>query len=400
MTERDPSDATVVSAPDSPPGRAPASSEPIYREIARTLAAAIEDGRYPPGTRLPAETTLARQLGVSRGTLREALDLLRREGRIESVRARGNFVRSPTARKPSERRRVVGVLVPSVAKPYVNELLAGIEDALHDRGYSMIVGSSGSTRAQQAGRVDRILAEGASGLIAYPIDYEPDPELFKRLAGDGLPIVLVDRHLVGYDFDAVLPDNVGGAFAAVSHLVELGHRRIAFVATDNLATTSVAERLQGYQQALLVAGIELDPQLVFTRLPVPRAWPRDWRAPARDNIVAIARFLSRAEASAVFALHDHLAIEVIEAARSLGLDVPADLSVAGFDDDPLAEAFSVPLTTVAQPRERIGRIAATLVVDRIEGRRQDIERIILPTRLVVRRSTARPRPALTRVATS
>lgn len=384
-----PGPATAPAPPDRPAGGA----EPIYREIARTLAAAIDEGRYPAGSRLPAETTLSRQLGVSRGTLRQALDLLRREGRIESIRARGNFVRSPTARQPSERRRVVGVVVPSVAKPYVNELLAGIEDELHGRGYSMIVGSSGATRAQQAGRVDRILAEGASGLIAYPIDYEPDPELFERLAREGLPIVLVDRHLVGYDFDAVLPDNVGGAFAVVSHLIELGHRRIAFVATDNLATTSVAERLQGYQQALLAAGIDLDQQLIFARLPVARAWPQGRRAPARENVAAIARFLSRAGVSAVFALHDHLAIEVIEAARSLGLEVPRDLAVAGFDDDPLAEAFSVPLTTVAQPRERIGRVAATLVVDRIEGRREETERIILPARLVVRRSTAPPAEA-------
>lgn len=377
-------DALPHGARSSLPG-----AEPLYLGIARALTSAIEAGRYPPGTRLPAETTLARQLGVSRGTLRQALELLRREGRVESVRARGNFVRSPSAREPSERRRVVGVVVPSVAKPYVNELLAGIEDELHERGYSMIVGSSGSTRAQQAGRVDRILSEGASGLIAYPIDYEPDPELFARLAHDGLPVVLVDRHLVGYDFDAVLPDNVGGAFAVVSHLIELGHRRIAFVATDNIGTTSVAERLQGYQQALLAAGIELDQQLLFARLPVARAWPQGRRAPARENVATIARFLTRANVSAVFALHDHLAIEVIEAARSIGLQVPDDLSVAGFDDDPLAEAFSVPLTTVAQPRERIGRVAATLVVDRIEGRRQDTERIILPTRLVIRRSTAR-----------
>ncbi len=395
MNDVDPGAASGPEGSPRPVRATSPGSEPLYQEIAEALTSAIEAGHYPPGSRLPAETTLARQLGVSRGTLRQALELLRRHGRIESVRARGNFVRSPTAREPSQRRRVVGVVVPSVAKPYVNELLAGIEDELHERGYSMIVGSSGSTRAQQAGRVDRILSEGASGLIAYPIDYEPDPELFARLARDGLPIALVDRHLVGYDFDAVLPDNVGGAFAVVTHLLELGHRRIAFVATDNLGTTSVAERLQGYQQALLAAGIELDQQLVFARLPVARAWPQGRRAPARENVAAIARFLAKANASAVFALHDHLAIEVIEAARSIGLVVPDDLSVAGFDDDPLAEAFSVPLTTVAQPRERIGRVAATLVVERIEGRRQDTARIILPTRLVIRRSTARVAEAAT-----
>jgi LacI family transcriptional regulator len=94
----------------------------------------------------------------------------------------------------------------------------------------------------------------------------------------------------------------------------------------------------------------------------------------------------------VFALHDHLALEVMEAARSLDRLVPQDLAVAGFDDDPLAGALSTPLTTVAQPRERIGRIAAEVLLDRIAGRRSELARIVLPTRLVVRASSLGSRP--------
>lgn len=360
---------------------------PIHRKIAERLAAAIEHGEYPPGSRLPSEARLVRELGVSRGTLRQALASLRSRGLIDVVPARGAFVRGASPARVEARRRVVGVVVPSVAKPYVPELLAGVEDELHARGYSMLVGSNGSTREQQAGRVRRIVDEGVSGLIAYPIDYEPDPQLFTQLEAGGLPIVLVDRHFIGHAFDAVLPDNVGGAFAAVTHLVEQGHRRIAFVSTDNLTTTSVAERLQGYQQALAAAGIPVDPALAFTGLPVTRSWGQDYRVASKDNASRIARFLSRADPTAVFALHDHLALEVIEAARALGRRVPEDLAVAGFDDDPLAGALSVPLTTVAQPRERIGRVAAGLVVDRIEGARSEGARIVLPTTLVVRRSS-------------
>jgi DNA-binding LacI/PurR family transcriptional regulator len=360
---------------------------PIHRQIADRLAADIGRGDYPPGSRLPSEAHLVRQLGFSRGTVRQALATLSSRGLTEAVPSRGTFVRRLTPVRIESRRRVVGVVVPSVAMPYVPSVLAGIEEGLHAHGYSMLAGSNGSSREQQAGRVKRIVDEAVSGLIVYPIDYEPDPELFARLSAGGLPIVLIDRHLIGYSFDAVLADNVGGAFSAVTHLIGQGHRRIAFVSTDNLTTTSVAERLQGYGQALAAAGLPDDPSLLFTRLRVGKSWGDDYRVANKDNVSRIRRFLARSDATAVFALHDHLALEVLEAARELGRRVPRDLALAGFDDDPLAGALPTPLTTVVQPRERIGRMAVEIMLDRIAGRRTELARIVLPTRLVVRASS-------------
>jgi DNA-binding LacI/PurR family transcriptional regulator len=360
---------------------------PVHRQIADRLAAGIGRGDYPPGSRLPSEASLVRELGVSRGTVRHALATLNSRGLTEAIPSRGTFIRRLAPAKIEFRRRVVGVVVPSVAMPYVPSVLAGIEEGLHAHGYSMLAGSNGSSREQQAGRVKRIVDEGVSGLIVYPIDYEPDPELFARLSAGGLPIVLIDRHLIGYPFDAVLADNVGGAFSAVTHLIGQGHRRIAFVSTDNLTTTSVAERLQGYEQALAAAGIADDPSLVFTRLRVGKTWGDDYRIANQDNVARIRRFLARSDATAVFALHDHLALEVLEAARELGRGVPGDLALAGFDDDPLAGALPTPLTTVVQPRERIGRVAAEIMLDRIVGRRTELARIVLPTRLLVRASS-------------
>ena len=365
---------------------------PIHRQIADRLAQAIAQGDYPPGSRLPSEVSLVRELGVSRGTVRQALATLSSRGLTEAVPSRGTFVRRLAPVKIESRRRVVGVVVPSVAMPYVPAVLAGIEDGLHAHGYSMLAGSNGSSREQQAGRVKRIVDEGVSGLIVYPIDYEPDPDLFARLSAGGLPIVLIDRHLIGHAFDAVLADNVGGAFSAVTHLIAGGHKRIAFVSTDNLTTTSVAERLQGYEQALAAAGIPDDPSLLFTRLRVGKSWGDDYRVANQDNVARIRRFLARSDATAVFALHDHLALEVLAAARELGRGVPRDLAVAGFDDDPFAGALSTPLTTVAQPRERIGRVAAEIMLDRIAGQRSEAARIVLPTRLIVRASSVEKAP--------
>lgn len=373
------------------------SRVPAHRRVAAALRAEIEGGVFVPGTQLPAEPDLALQFGISRGTLRQALLSLRAEGLIDAVPGRGNFVSRGLPAHADRRRRVVGVVVPSVAQPYVADLLAWIEEELHEGGYSMLVGTSGSTRQQQTGRIHRILEEGASGLVVYPIDYDPDPQLFEQLLQRDFPVVLIDRHIVGLAVDTVEPDNIGGSYAAVRHLIELGHRRICFVSTDNLRTTSVADRLRGYEEALISAGLPVDRELIFSQLPVSRRWPIEAADGRRREVATVARFLERSRPTAVFTLHDYLAADVLGAAAMLGLAVPRDLAVASFDDDPAAARLAVPLTAVAQPREQLGRTAAQLVMERIEGRRHETARIVLPTQLIVRESTA---PGVTAAAAS
>jgi GntR family transcriptional regulator of arabinose operon len=361
---------------------------PAHRRISDEIAARIESGQYLTGAKLPSEPRLAAEFRVSRGTLRQALASLRQLGFIDSIAGRGTFVRGPRPRVLASRRRVVGLIVPSVTRPALPEVLTAIEDELHGKGYSLLVGTSGNTGEQEKGRLHRILREGVSGLIVLPMDGRPDPAAYRQLLDEAFPLVLIDRHIVGLSLDAVLPDNVGGAFVAVSHLIELGHRRIAFISSDNVTTTSVVERLMGYQQALRASEIQVEPEMIFTRLPAIPPDGIDEDRVIEDNARRIARFLSsRPLPTAVFALHDRIAISVLEASAELGLRVPEDLAIVGFDDDPLAQTLRVPLTTIAQPRDQIGRTAARMIADRIEGRRTETARIVLPTQLVIRRSS-------------
>ena len=361
---------------------------PAHRRISDEIAARIESGEYPTGAKLPSEPRLAAEFRVSRGTLRQALASLHQGGYVDPMPGRGTFVRGPRPRLPESRRRVVGLIVPSVTRPALPEVLMAIEDELHDRGYSLLVGTSGNTLEQEKGRVQRILGEGVSGMIVLPIDGRPDPVAYRQLLDASFPVVLIDRHIVGLSIDAVLPDNVGGAFVAVSHLIELGHRRIAFISSDNLTTTSVLERLQGYQQALRAHDIPVDPELIFARLPAIPPDESDEDQVIEANARRIVRFLSsRPLPTGIFALHDRIAISVLAASAELGLRVPEDLALVGFDDDPLAQTLRVPLTTIAQPRDQIGRTAARMISDRIEGRRTETARIVLPTQLVIRRSS-------------
>jgi DNA-binding LacI/PurR family transcriptional regulator len=367
---------------------------PAHRRVYAALEERITSGAWPVGTRLPAEPEIAARLGVSRGTLRRALARLRERGLVDGAPGRGSFVRRTSPSPAPGRPRVVGVLVPSVARLSVGTLLTAIEEELHRLGYSMLVASSGASRAQESGRARRMVKAGIAGLISYPIDYAPDLNLYRSLLDEAVPLVFIDRYLVQLSADAVVSDNLGGAYQAVSHLAGLGHRRIAFATTDNLTTTSVAERREGYRLALAGAGIPYEPELVSAALGVDAF---DSPAAATE---AVARFLAEARPTAIFALQYRVAFVVHRAATGLGLRVPEDLALAGFGDAAAVRETLPFLTSVEQPRERTGRLAARLLVDRIEGRRRDVARHVLPTRLVVRASTAPagPRASATPVA--
>lgn len=354
----------------------------------------ITTGEWPVGSRLPSEPVLALGLGISRGTLRRALAELRQQGLIEAVPGRGSHVISASPAGRHVRR--IAVVVPSVARPYVGTIVQAIEDELHQHGYSVLFGSSGASRNQEDGRVRRMLEDGVAGLISYPIDFEPGIDLYAELHARGLPLVFVDRYLPSVPADAVIYDNVGGAYQAVEHLVGLGHRRIAFVSTDNLTTTSVAERLHGYRHALLAAGLDYNEDLVYCKVPLAATGSAASETEKADTRKLIADFLAVAAPTAVFALHDRLAFDVYQSAAALGWRVPEDLSVVGFNDDEPAHTLDPALTTIHQPRERIGRLAARMLLERIRGSEEEPVRYVLATTFVERDSTKPPRAAVSR----
>lgn len=367
-----------------------------HRRIQTELERKITSGEWPVGTRLPAEPELALELSVSRGTLRRALATLRARGLIEAAPGRGSHVISASPALQHVRR--VAMVVPSVAKPYVGSIVQAVEDELHRHGYSMLFGNSGASREQEAGRVTRMLGDAVAGLIAYPIDYDPDADLYTELRLRGIPLVFVDRYLPSVPADTVIADNTGGAYQAVSHLASLGHRRIGFLSTDNVTTTSVAERLQGYRQAIQAAGLAYDDELVSCRIPVAATgWGASDRQKA-DTRRLISDFLTAAAPTAVFALHDRLAFDVHKAAAGIGWRVPEDLSVVGFDDDQMAQSLLPGLTTVHQPRDRMGRLAARLLLQRVQGSDEEPIRYSLATTFRERQSTAPPRASVPAVA--
>jgi GntR family transcriptional regulator of arabinose operon len=378
-----------------------ADSVPRYRQIAERIRRDVGSGQYAPGERLPSEGELARAFGVSRGTLRQALGALGRDGLVQTVPGHGTFVRAGQpgavgiapgtadggAAADDARGRVVGVVIPSVARTRIPDLIDGAEAELRAAGYTLLLASSGDDQHEEARQIRRLVESGVDGLLVYPIDGAPNLALLRELLDGGRPLVLIDRYLLDLPSDAVVADNMGGAYAAVRWLVEAGRERIGLASTRNLGTSSIAERQAGYWWALRQHGRSLDPRLCCTELERLFTWPVPDTGEAEQNRRLLQRYLTAdGRPDAVFAVNDTVAFQVLEAAGQLGLRVPDDLAVVGFDNLASPDYAGVPLTTVDQPRYQIGATAARIVLSRIAGPEARAERVVLGTRLIVRHS--------------
>lgn len=351
----------------------------LHAQLSAALREQIRNGGLRPGAQLPTELVLATEYGISRGTVRQAMDALVREGYVERVQGRGTFVRAlpPEAPQPGARR--VGLVLPYMRDQLMLDIIVGVEHAVKARGYQVSFAYADERIEQEARDIARLRADGVAGMIIFPVSNVRYDEAIWQLRAAGVPLVLVDRYFPDLDTDYVIADNGAGAYRATEHLIILGHSRIAFAYSSavGLDTTSVRDRFAGYQQALGDYGLPFDAQLAWCRPPSSEAAPSNWY---RD------RLRERARPSAVVAVNDHEALMLLQAAHRSELRVPDDLALVGFDDLPHVMHLQPPLTTVAQPRVDLGLHAGNLLVNRIEGQDGPPRQMRLPTSLIVRES--------------
>ena len=279
----------------------------------------------------------------------------------------------------SHRTNVVGILVADL-EPFSTELLKGAARAVRDTPYELVVYSAGGRAADRVGWERRYLSRLGGTLIDGALLVTPtvvDAQV-------GIPVVAVDPHTGDSGVPTIASDNLHGARLATEHLIELGHRRIGFIA-GRADLESSRLRHEGYRLALAEAGIELDPTLVGEG-----SFEEE---PSHDSARAL--LLGPEPPTAIFAANDLSALGVLAAAAELGLDVPSELSIVGFDNVPESVMTEPPLTTVDQSIQVMGRRAVEMLLALLGG--ADVpQRITLPTRLVQRRSTAAPLSVLVR----
>jgi LacI family transcriptional regulator len=253
------------------------------------------------------------------------------------------------------------------------ETLWGVASAARTSGYRVLV----EPLSPAGGRYSELLlSQRVDGLIVS--GPRVDDEELVALVADGFPIIL-QGSLPNVPAPSVDIDNRASARVAVEHLVALGHRRIGCITNGPLAYTAAADRLAGYRDALEAAGIGYDPEIVA-----------EGAFDAASGHSSMTSLLDRADpVTAVFVASDIVAFGALRAIREAGRRVPADISVVGFDDIPLARHFDPPLTTIRLPANELGAAAGRALVDRLAGRPTS-DRTLLPTELIVRDSTAVP----------
>jgi LacI family transcriptional regulator len=319
---------------------------------------------------------VASQAGVSVATVSKVINgrwgvAEQTEARVQAVIQQLGFQSSLVAQSLRSRRtNVIGVLVVDI-EPFSAELLKGVARAIHGSGYELVVFSGCGRAADQVGwerrylsRVSGTLCDGALLVTPSSIDVT-----------FGAPVVAVDHNAGSSSLPSVDSDNFSGAVAATEHLLALGHRRIGFLAgRPDLESAHLRER--GYRDALERAGLLCDPTLIRVG---------GYQPDSADD--AARQLLELNEPpTAIFAANDVSALATISVARLLGLRVPDDLSVIGFDNVPESALSEPPLTTIEQPIQQMGFEAAKLLIQLIENKTVAATHTMLPTRLVVRGS--------------
>jgi DNA-binding LacI/PurR family transcriptional regulator len=326
---------------------------------------------------------IARRAGVSVATVSNVVNGYRPVGdatRQLVLQAIDELGYSPNVTARHLRRGRSGIIalaIPELTNPYFAELAEATIRAAGELGYTVLLDHTEGDRDKEFAISQGLRAQVIDGLILSPTSLDRADVLARTNA---TPMVLIGERVYDVPYDHVAIDNVAASEAATRHLLELGRRRIGFVGAQADVSRQPAQlRVLGYQHALQAAGLPYDPALVV----ITKQFGR------RDGADGLRRLRELAEPpDAVFAYNDLIAIGVLRAAADLGLAVPDDLAVAGFDDIEEGRYSNPALTTISPDKESIGRTAVASLIRRLEGDHAvDPREVQVPFELVIREST-------------
>ncbi len=337
-----------------------AGSVPHYERLRRALLAGIESGRWAVGGSLPTESELADAFAVSRITVRRALQELRNAGVVETSRGRRTRVVREAPRRAAALDGVAGIRVVTLSVPWLASenilaMMRGAEGILRPAGWTAVVTCTDNDPEREASQVCHAQRIGVAGLIVYPAQGWANRAVFGAMAGRRFPLVYVGRYHPEVGADRVVVDNVAAAQAAVAHLLERGHRRVAFINGEEREVSAVADRLRGYCAAHERAGLPVD----FGRV-LMDVFARD--VPQSVSSERIARLWDGDPPTAALVVNTPSAVMFRHHLRALGLACDLAAFSAGTDGSHLDGCVQVEV-----PAERMGREAAILMLRRLQG---------------------------------
>jgi len=327
---------------------------------------------------------IARKLNISPSTVSRALrnhpDISSRtKEQVISLAKELDYHPNSIAQSLQKRStNTIGVIVPEIKYHFFSSVISGIEDVAYESGYIIMVCQSNESYERENINVRTLVSNRIAGLLISISQTTKNDEHFRILQRQGIPFVFFDRVCKNIETSKVVVDDHDGAFRAVEHLILSGYKRIAHLAGPRSISIS-QDRFQGYLSALKKYNIPFEDELV-----VYGGFNEE------DGIMGFQRLLQLdKKPDAIFAVNDPVAIGAFMQIKECGFKIPDDFALVGFSDNPVASLIDPPLTTVAQPKYKIGRIAATLLLEQIENTTDQYKPKVevLKTQLIIRKST-------------
>jgi len=327
---------------------------------------------------------VAKRAGVSQATAARALGEYGYVGddtrqRVHSAaRALGYLPNNAARTLASGTSNIIGFIAGDIENSFFATTARGLIDVVKEFGYTLIVANSDEDVVRERRAVDSLRANRVDGLVVAPASSIEGDHLAETAAA-GTPIVLLDRTVRGLGVDSVVSDGLAGTTTAVRYLLGQGHRRIGLVIDASQAPlTSMTMRLRGWAATLRGAGVSPDDSLLAYA-----------SSPMEDGYQATIEILERpCPPTAILTASNLMTVGALRAIRELGIMLPRDLSLVGFDDLELFSLYEPPITAVAQPVRQLGREAGKLLLARMQGDAGKPRRLRLPTELIVRSSSA------------
>ncbi len=351
-----------------------------YARLKEYIKEEIVMGRIKPGDQIPSENTLAEQLSLSRHTVRKAISMLVNEGYLYTEHGRGTFCRDRSVSRANSRN--IGVMTTYISEYIFPRVIHGIDSALSEKGYSIILKNTDNDVEKEAVYLQEILNKDIEGLIIEPTKssvFSNNVKYYQALDEHNIPYIFI--HGVYQQLEEkpqIVLNDSDGMYLAVKYLINLRHKNIVgiFKADD----IQGIERHKGYARALAECGLQYDPDYII--------WFHTEDRKIKPYSAIESMIANNRSIDAIACYNDQVAFGIYEKVTELGLSVPGDVSITGFDDSYYSTSCPVKLTSVSHPKELLGELAAKTLLEMIDNpdySKQQIRKVIEPE-LIIRDS--------------
>ena len=345
---------------------------PKYFQLQTWLIEQIEMGVFKAHDKIPTEQEFKNLTGLARATIRQAVQNLVNMGYLLRKRRLGTFVIDQRREKLQTN---IGLMIPDIRMGNAPELARGVEDEAARTQHSLILCSTDDLYVKADFHANRLINSSISGVIFIPTAASDDKnyQIIEKFMRRNILVVLADRSLPQIDIDYVTTDNFEGAYRQTEYLIKKGHTRIGIVISTSFNTERL--RLEGYKKALADYNISVNGSIIITDS-VPYNEER-----YMHYVTDLLK--QRDKMTAIFAGHDRIALLFYSAAKKMGISIPDDISIVGYDDLPL---MTIKLTTTHQPFYEMGQESMRLMLRRIRGESGNPQQIVLKSYFVERSS--------------